>query len=251
MQADLISINHAKPRVMAPITGGIVREFVCGRDDDGLLVPGWCDMRAPYHIWKHRADVQFSAYPWPIPPIIGFHGYRKHINFRDPMEFHSTQVAPGWTAVALSTFRNYQAWLVSEMTGHKLTDLLEDADILTVKPFDCSYNGSMEEDYRASRSPADWAVFKDVMKAHGDFDFSTPFIRPMHFVCEDIVFFRWLRFFEEVRKDLEPLVKSPDNDDPKYRARALAFLAERMWSLWLDTSGFRIKEFPLMICWDA
>ena len=248
MQADLISINHAKPDHSVPIVGGIVREFVCGQDDDGSLAPGWCDMRAPYHIWKHRDDPDV---PWPIPPIIGFHGYRKHINFRDRWSTLKSELATGWQIVPLNWFHVYQEWLVSEMPGRKLTDLLEDADILTVKPFDCSYNGSMEEDYRASRSPADWAVFKDVMKAHGDFDFSTPFIRPMHFVCEDIVFFRWMRFFEEVRKDLEPLVKSPDNEDPKYRARALAFLAERMWSLWLDTSGFRIKEFPLMICWDA
>ena len=248
MQADLISINHAKPDHSVPIVGGIVREFVCGQDDDGSLAPGWCDMRAPYYIWKHRNDPDV---PWPIPPIIGFHGYRKHINFRDPFEIHPTQMAPGWTAVDLATFRNYQKWLTEAGTTACLRGLLMEGDILTVKPFDCSYNGSMEEDYRASRSPADWAVFKDVMKAHGDFNFSTPFIRPMHFVCEDIVFFRWMRFFEEVRKGLEPLVKSPDNDDPKYRARALAFLAERMWSLWLDTSGFRIKEFPLMICWDA
>ena len=245
MQADLISINHAKPDHSVPIVGGIVREFVCGQDDDGSLAPGWCDMRAPYHIWKRQTTA------WPIPYIIGFHGYRKHINFRDPFEIHPAQLAPGWNEVDKMAFRSYQEWLIKNIDGNKLKLILKDAQVLTVAPFKCRPEEGMAVDYQRSRSPADWAVFEDVMKAHGAFNFNTPFIRPMHFVCEDIVFLRWMRFFEEVRKDLEPLVKSPDNDDPKYRARAFAFLAERMWSLWLDTSGFRIKEFPLMICWDA
>ena len=63
MQADLISINHAKPDHSVPIVGGIVCEFVCGQDDDGSLAPGWCDMRAPYHIWKYRDDPDV---PWSI-----------------------------------------------------------------------------------------------------------------------------------------------------------------------------------------
>jgi hypothetical protein len=243
IQADLISINHLKSRHGAPIVGGIVREFMVGMDDVAELDSRWCDMAPLYHIWKHKDALEPE---WPVPPIIGFHGYRKHINFRDQHAVLS------WEEVDAMRFRAYQEWLIKELTGDKLNLILHapDVDVITVKPFNCSYNLNIAEDYRRSRSAADWAVFEDVMKAHGTFDFSTPFIRPMHFVCEDYIFFKWMRFFDKVRQDLEPLIKSKDAHNELYPLRALAFLAERMWSLWLDTSGFRIKEFPLMICWS-
>lgn len=240
IQADLISINHLKSKHGTPVVGGIVREFMVGLDDIGELDPRWCDMAAPYHIWKHKDALEPQ---WSVPPIIGFHGYRKHINFRDPF-------ATRWTEVDALGFRTYQEWLIKELTGDKLNLMFRAFDVLTVKPFDCSYNLNMAVDYRISRSAQDWAVFEDVMRAHGNFNFETPFIRPMHFVAEDHIFFKWMRFFDKVRKDLEPLIKSEDAHNELYPPRALAFLAERMWSLWLDASGLRIKELPLMICWN-
>ena len=250
IQASLISINHLKSQHnTAPIVGGIVREFMSGLDDVAELDARWCDMRPLHYIWKHR----HAAEPlWSVPSIIGFHGYRKHINFRDPVENVPWSLAPGWQEVNKMVFRTYQEWLVQEMTGKKLADFLgeDDFDMLAVAPFDCGYNRNMAVDYRVSRSAQDWNAFEDVMKAHGNFDFKTPYIRPMHFVVEDHIFFEWMGFFDKVRQDLEPLIKSKDAHNEHYPPRALAFLAERMWSLWLDACGFRIKEFPLMICWN-
>jgi hypothetical protein len=60
-----------------------------------------------------------------------------------------------------------------------------------------------------------------------------------------------MRFWNRVRLELEPLVLSEDAVTPEYRGRAMAFLSERIWSLWLDSTQLRVKEFPLLRCWDA
>ena len=241
MQIDLYSINHKKDdRQLAPVVGGIAREFIVGEEDDGELSKPYCDMAAPYYVWKHV----------PLPPIIGFHGYRKQINFRDGMVAEAHQIAPGWDTVTLEAFMGYQEWL-AEWDGKPLEKWLSEADMLTVEPFDCSYNCNIGEDYARSRSAYDWLAFEKVMRRHGDFNFDTPYIRPMHFVCRNTTFTRWMRFFDRVRRELEPLVLSEDARTPDYPARNMAFLSERMWSLWLDQSRLRVKTFPLWICWSA
>lgn len=232
---DLWSINHAKAATPTGIYSGITREFVVGVDDKiDQLRNDYCDMRAPYTVWKHT----------PVPPIIGFHGYRKHINFRDEA------VHQGWRDTDLITFRNYQKWL-SEQPGVTFNKLLIEHDILVVEPFNCGYNVGMAKDFALSRSENDWDALEAVMAEHGDFNFDTHFIRPMHFVCRDYVFCRWMRFWDKVRLELEPLILSEDAVTEDYPKRAMAFLSERIFSLWLDSTTLRVKEFPLLRCWDA
>jgi hypothetical protein len=232
MQMDLWSINHVKDHKPTGVYGGLTQEFVIGRDDIDPLPKSYCDMGAPY-----------TAFKLPVPPIIGFHGYRKHIDFHEARP-------PGWHQVSLVDFQAYQCWL-AEQRSPFFTKLLSTADVLTVAPFNCSYNHGMATDYCISRSEEDWNALQSVMENHGDFNFDTPYIRPMHFVCRDYVFLRWMRFWDKVRKELEPIVLSKDAVTPEYPQRAMAFLSERIWSLWLDSAGLRVQEFPLLICWDA
>lgn len=243
-RVQLWSINHKKPRIYEPPTGGIVREFVVGVDDKKHpLLPGYCDMGAPYSIWADRV----------VPRIIGFHGYRKHINFRDPMEIRQDQLAPGWDAVDLKTFIEYQKWLAN-WDALKIThDWLLWNDVLAVEPFNCSYNGGMARDYAVSRSAKDWDVLESILRSrgYGREDFDTPFIRPMHFVCSDSVFHHFMFFWDDIRKELEPRIYSDDAVSPEAKTRALAFLSERIWSIWLDHAPLRVKTFPLMMCWVA
>lgn len=243
MQVQLWSINHLKPRPYAPTLGGIAREFVVGRDDKKFpLLPGYMDMAAPYSIWADRAT----------PRIIGFHGYRKHINFRDKFPPVGPQV-PSWSEVDLGTFREYQVWLTN-WEAHEIThDWLLTHDVLTVEPFNCSYNGGMAKDYALSRSAQDWAVLEEILKSYGypREAFDTPFIRPMHFICRDYTFHNFMRFWDDVRKEIEPRIYSDDARTPEAKTRALAFLSERIWSLWLDHAPVRVHTFPLMISWSA
>lgn len=104
----------------------------------------------------------------------------------------------------------------------------------------------MAEDYRRSRSADDWEALAGALAHRGlrEVGETTPFIRPMHFVCADQVFCRFMEFWDSVRREIEPKVKSTG-------PRAFAYLSERIFSLWLDNSHWRIKTFPLLICWDA
>ena len=235
MQFDFWSINHAKKETPTGVYSGITKEFVIGVDDKiDPLRKDYCDMGAPYTIWKHT----------PVPPIIGFHGYRKQINCRDEL------VHQGWFDTDLLTFREYQRWLAAQ-PGVTFNKLLVEHDILVVEPFDCKHNNGMAEDFALTRSENDWEALEAVMNEHGEFNFDTNFIRPMHFVCRDYVFHRWMRFWDKVRQELEPLILSEDAVTPEYPSRAMAFLSERIWSLWLDSTMLRVKEFPLLRCWDA
>lgn len=240
---ELWAINHKKADPdLLPNFGGIHYQFVVGMDDDGALDPRYCDMAAPYFLWQERAS---------LPKIIGFHGYRKMLNFRDSfMHVGPCKMAPGWEEVSLDRFGEYKGWL-SEWGAYSLPPTLEKYDLLTVEPFNCAYNGNMFKDYCVSRSRDDAAVLEIELKKIGLSMESTALIRPMHFVCSSYTFSQFMRFWNEIRGAIEPQIKSADARDPGYPPRALAMLSERIWSLWVDQAKLRIKTLPLMICWDA
>lgn len=243
MNTELWAINHKKPDPdPLPNFGGIHREFVVGVDDDHELDPRYCDMAAPFHIWGEPS----------LPEIIGFHGYRKMLNFRDTMASQEGlgKLVSSWVEVDINQFNAYKDWL-REWPGTGIPLQLLDYDLLTVEPFNCSYNGNMGNDYAVSRSAQDWQALEGVLRNHGVQNFNTHLIRPMHFVCRSHVFSRWMRFWNLVRQEVEPLIKSADAKDPAYPPRALAMLSERIWSLWVDHSALRVKTLPLLICWDA
>ena len=240
----LYSINHKKGD---PIVGGVAKEFVVGTDDDGTLLPGYCDMAAPYTIWKEKL----------VPAIVGFHGYRKHMIFQDgwrPSIASMQGVYPGsWYQVVLQDFIHYQRWLAQWDAREITHDWMQKNDVLTVEPFKLPVGLGMAEDYALSRSAQDWGVLEGILRQRG-FDhaaFDTPYIRPMHFVMRDHTFCRFMRFWDDIRRELEPAIFSDDAKSEVAKTRALAFLSERIWSLWLDRAQLRVKTFPLMICWEA
>ena len=85
----------------------------------------------------------------------------------------------------------------------------------------------------------------------GTFDFHLPYIHNMFFVTSAPQFRAYMRFWWDTCTKLEPLVTSEDAVDPSYKARAMAFLSERIFGMWLHRSGLSYVELPLLICWDA
>lgn len=245
VNVELWAINHKKPDPdPLPNFGGIHREFVVGVDDDHELDPRYCDMAAPFHIWGEPS----------LPDIIGFHGYRKMLNFRNSMGLilPRSKLAPGWEEVTIDQFNQYKDWLREwDSTPLRWQLRMMNWDLLTVEPFNCGYNGNIGNDYAVSRSADDWRALEGVLRNHGVHNFNTHLIRPMHFVCQTHIFCRWMRFWNTVRQELEPLIQSADAKAPAYPPRALAMLSERIWSLWVQHSNLRVKTLPLMICWEA
>ena len=236
-QIELYAINHVHPGP-TPYWGSISKEFVCGRDDlHGDGIPGletYADMRAPYWIWKNRDDLD----------IIGFHVYRKFLDFRNILK------APGWFDVGIGDFRAYQEWLAN-YDGAYIQWLLSQYDIIVTSPFDCSYNGDIGEDFRRSRSVADWAIFEDVMPYTPGEYCHTKHIYPVHFVTRASVFNRFMEWWWPRAEEIRSRIKSIDVHDAAYAKRPMAYISERIFSMWLDNSGLSLVQVPLLICWDA
>ena len=233
---ELYAINHDVAGYQPSPFGGISKEFICGLDDrsgDGIPdLQTYADMRAPYWIWRNRDDLD----------IIGFHGYRKFLDFK-------SQRKPYWYDVPLYAFRDYQTWLAS-YSGRYIQELLAQYDMIVAPAFDCSYNINIAEDFRRSRSPDDWQVFEDVMP-YSRAQCQTPFIRPMHFVTRAPVFNRFMEWWWPHAEQIRARIKSADARDAAYLHRPMAYISERIYSLWLDRSELTFIEMPLMICWGA
>ena len=208
------------------------RDDLVGDNISGLVT--YADMRAPYWIWKNRDDLD----------IIGFHGYRKFLDFRNIF------AASGWFDVGIGDFREYQKWL-AEYDGEYIRWLLSQYDIIVAHPFDCSYNGDIGQDFRRSRSVADWLIFEDVMPYTSGEYVRTKHIYPMHFVTRAPVFNRFMEWWWPRAEEMRARIKSIDVHDHAYLRRPMAYLSERIFSMWLDHSGLSMVEVPLLRCWEA
>ena len=228
-QVDLFNI-HYQP--CARPAGGIVSQYFVGGAD--RLSARFADMRALESIWR---------YPWEGMDIIGFQGYRKHINFRDDTK--------GWRQVPLPEFTAYQDWLY-KWDGKLVRDLLMEHDIIVTDAFDVRFDGDITGNFRRSRSPHDWLMLEHVVAQHGlKFDFHMPDVTSYFFVTTLPVFQSYMKIWWPVFRDLEPLVTAEDAHDGAYKALPLAYLSEFFFSMWLNQSGLKKKIMPLMICWDA
>jgi hypothetical protein len=235
---EIYAIDHVRPRGIRPIFGGISKQFICGYDDlHGVGISSfetYADMRAPYWIWKNRDDLD----------IIGFHGYRKFLDFQNLLR------VPAWYEVGIGDFRVYQEWL-AKYDGQYIQELLAQHDIIVAPTFNCAYNLDMEIDFRRSRSSHDWDVFMDLLPPNVRPYVARPYIRPMHFVTRASVFNRFMEWWWPLAEAIRVGIESKDATDPAYLHRPMAYLSERMYSLWLDSSGLSMVEVPLLQCWDV
>ncbi len=194
----------------------------------------FADMRALDSIWRH---------PFDNMDIIGFQGYRKHINFRDDIK--------GWKEVPLWQFNEYQDWLY-KWDGALIADLLMEHDIIVTDPFDVRFDGDITDNFRRSRSPHDWTMLEHVVAQHGlKLDFHMPDVTSYFFVTTLPVFQSYMATWWKVFRTLAPLVTAEDAHDAAYKALPLAYLSEFFFSMWLEQSGLKKKIMPLMLCWDA
>jgi hypothetical protein len=232
---SLFTINYVRPP-RSP-AGGLVKDFIVGEDDRvGDGIPDrtrYADMRAHYWVWKNK----------PRLDIVGFQHYRKHFNFRGD--------TVGWAEVSLPMFRDYQDWLRC-WDGATAIDLLAEHDILVTPPFDVSYNGNTAEDYKLTRSPADWEVLAEALYRRGYTDLTEQqitchnmFMAPAH------IFRGYMQFWWDLCREIEPAIKTLDAKKDDTPARAMAFLSERIFSLWLHSAKLKVKTIPLLICWGA
>lgn len=231
----LFTVNHRKPE-WDP-TGGIVKSLIVG--GKGTIEPSLADMQA--QCWGMTYGPTYG--------IVGFQGYRKHLDFR-----HGAEVKGDWVDMTPKEFRNYQEWQ-QKYAAHNIRSLLSDCDILTNPPFDVSYNTNIAEDFKVSASTADWGALEYVMKKHGKFDFGITTITSYCVLTTTFpVFNEWMKFWKSIIDDLRSALPAkcfdPGPRPDIYLPRRLAFLSERMFSLWLASAGYKVKPLPLLVCWE-
>lgn len=212
--------------------GGMVRAFVAGRDDSGVLPARFGDMRCQFHAWNNCTDYD----------VLGFHGYRKHI------EFSGCGDEPEWLYTSPEGFRKYQKWL-AKWDGQRLKEMMKDHGVIVTPPFHVGCG--MALDFARSRHPEDWNHLEVIMGR--GFDYDTPEIHGTFWVMRREVFREYMEFWWDVINQLLPRLGTHDNAQKDYRARDVAFLSERIASLWIQRYTEKLKPavLPLLISWDV
>ena len=239
-RVKLYTIDHHAPSCNAD--GGIVSNFLVSKRDSLLGNSTFADMVAQYWVWRHIGSVHDRD-------MVGFQGYRKHLDFR-----LGRDVKSDWVSVDPLEFRQYQIWQ-QDCAGPNIESLLGTHDILTNPPYDVSHPGGIQQDFYRSASKTDWDEMKRVMQQHGDFNFNLPTITSYCvFTGTGKVFDQWMQFWWEIvgelTRTLPATCPDPGPRPDIYLPRRMAFLSERIYSIWLAASGLRTKALPLLVCWE-
>lgn len=211
-----------------------------------LWVPGldpgteYADFCALYEIWKR---------PGPPPDIIGFFGYRKYLMPSDNRGIDGIRPAhaPNWYECDRELFDNYRDYL-SGHDGSDIKTLLAQYDILQAAPFPLRV--SICEDFATSRSKRDEKLLWDTACAHFAKVHTVHKIYPYLFITRWSVFDRMMREMEPLRLELHDKCVGADSANEEYKKRPMAYVMERIYSLWLENSGLSTKEMPLLHCWE-
>ena len=231
------TIDFNRPRISPG--GGSVTSFVVGEDDQWGKVgwapgPTYADVRAQYWAWNNL-DLD----------IVGFQGYRKHFNFRDDRDWTSRSAESGAPGVPIAEFLEYQEWLrnwdgiEARMAGY---------DILVTPRFHLADNDTV--DYCRTRCAADWCSLIEVMCKHGDFNYRLQDLHQNLYVARKCAFYQYMRFWNKIVRELEPMVNTTNAPD-WYKVRPMAVLSERIFNIWLHSSGLKVGIVPLIICWET
>jgi hypothetical protein len=235
MTIALYNVHHLPPE--RPL-GGIIKQVQVGprsalEPQFESLSSRFASMRAYYDAWMSLED----------PDMIGFQGYRKHINFKSLWP-------PAWSEVSKQDFYQYQDWL-AQWDGKLIEDLLQQYEMIITPAFDLQSAGGMADDFCRSRSCLDWAAFMRVMDDHGPWEWDQPNVVSHWFMTTSAVFHRFMHFWWSVFSDLEMHITSADARDAAYPPRAFDYLTERFFTMWLKREKIKTITLPLMICWDA
>lgn len=203
----------------------------------------YADFRALYTYWA------FCHAHGEWPEIVGFFGYRKYLCPIDGdlvPEWVLPAHAPDWWWCYKEDFDDYRQWLV-DWDGADIKRLLAQYDILQAPPFPLTEG--IWTDFARSRSHEDAQHCKNVMSDRFE-HFTDTKIYPYIFITRWSVFDRMMRELEPVRKELDPLITAADSVNSDYTKRPMAYVMERLYSLWLEASDLSIRTMPLLHCWE-
>lgn len=200
------------------------------------------------------ADFQALQRIWAVPPytpgIVGFFGYRKYllpVDSNENVGWIKPDHAPGWYFCDKPHFDVYRYWL-SKYDGKDIIKTLAMCDILIAPPFPLTRSRDIISDFAESRSMKDAITLSNAMRKMNWRP--TKVIYPYLFISRWEVFDRFMRETEEIRADLEADIEASDSGNYAYARRPMAYVMERIFSLWFEHAGLEYIEVPLLHCWE-
>lgn len=241
---EIIVIDHLERKGSRQSAGKVIQNYLVYPAD--LPGPRYADYCALYRIWTfYRSNGN-------EPEMIGFFGYRKYLlagsnslDWEDPNI--APAHAPNWYKCSPKIFDFHREQL-SRSDGADIKALLTQHDILQATPF--PLNESICEDFARSRSEHDEKRFWNVVADRFTRLHTVRRIHPYLFITRWAVFDRMMRELEPIRQELDPLITAEDSADAAYKQRPMAYVMERVYSLWLENSCLDIHHVPLLHCWD-
>jgi len=219
----------------AQLRGDIIAPYmIYGYEDPG---PRYADFCALYGAWTGYLGIGSP------PEHIGFFGYRKYLCPPNHNKYWAPAHAPNWYQCAKKDFDEYRDFMAT-WDGGDIKRLLAQYDILQAAPF--PLNENIYTDFADSRSREDAASLRGALPD----SWTSRRIYPYLFITRWSVFDRMMREMEPYRQRLEPLCTGADSISFAYIKRPMAYVMERVYSLWLENSGLSIKEVPLLHCWE-
>jgi hypothetical protein len=196
--------------------------------------PRYADYCALYNVWGVFTDEP--------PDIVGFFGYRKYLMPLVPPGVDPAHNYNWWQCREVDFDCMRDAWAGDD--GRWILPLLATHDVLVAEPF--RLQTSLITDFSVSRSAHDAAMLEQTLPAH----WKSRQIYPYLFITRWPVFNRAMHEMDTFRHQLDPVCTGVDSDDYEYKKRPMAYVMERVWSLWLEHSGLSIKHLPLLHCWE-
>jgi len=211
----------------------------------GFERPGseYADFCALYEVWLGYTQLGTP------PEIIGFFGYRKYlapIPFDHGEDWIKPAHAPDWYQCSKEDFDEYRQ-MMAEFDGSDIKRLLAQYDILQAPPFPVD---NLFNDFTRSRSRHDSHLLWDAACAYFANVHPANKIYPYLFITRWSVFDRMMREMEPLRLELHGHTVGADSTNEEYIKRPMAYVMERVYSLWLENSGLSIREVPLLHCWE-
>lgn len=209
---------------------------------------GWWDKELPPCYADFRVlDAKWRYHTGPPPAFIGFFGYRKYLGVPGlPIVNPEPAHALGWFNLTKENFNYYRdQW--AKYDGAPLLPLLATYDIITAPPFPLGIN--LITDFAQSRSDHDADMLRDTLRDYGWVS-SSMHINAYIFITRWEVFNRFMEEVEDLRRDLYAKITAEDSKDKAYTERPMAYIMERLFSLWLEQSGLSATTLPLLHCWE-
>lgn len=175
----------------------------------------YCELTGYYWLWKNCSD-----------SFIGLVHYRRHFQ---------------------SKFRKYDISLKSVISSTEVESLLKDFDIIVPKRR--ILPRSIKEEYALKHYREDWELAKEVLLKHCPMcEFSLCEVENRYYsydfnmlITSNVIFFSYCEWLFPILFEVESKLDFDKYD--AYQYRAIGFLAERLFNVWLHfRSDLKVKE---------